>query len=142
MIIGAVIGAAVNVGTTLVSDAVQGKPPTLGEIAQSAVVGAVTGAITSVLGPEAGPAARIAVGALANGAGQVVGNAISGKSLGDGVAQAMITGAVTGGLVEGAGALLKGASEDAASALGGRVVSQPVRKSQLRMGNKLLASCR
>jgi hypothetical protein len=109
MIIGAVLGAAISVGTTLVSDAIQHKTPSMGEIAQSAVVGAVSGAISGLVGPEAGPIAKIAVGAIASGAGQMAGNAMSGKPLMDGVVQATVVGGVTGGLVEGGGALLKGA---------------------------------
>src|SRR5579883_2453178 len=60
MILGAVIGAAISVATTVVSNAVQGKPTSLGEIAQSAVVGAVSGAVSGLAGPEAGPVARMA----------------------------------------------------------------------------------
>jgi RHS repeat-associated protein len=117
MIIGAVIGAAVHVAVTTVTSVAQGKPPTAGQLLQAAAVGAVTGAITGLVGPEAGPVARIAVGAVASGAGQMVGNALSGKLLMDGVVQAAIAGAITGGLVEGASALLKGAASEAADAL-------------------------
>ena len=108
MLIGAVIGAAVSVAATVVTSAIQGKAPTGGELLQAAAVGAVTGAITGLVGPEAGPLAHVAVGALANGAGQMVGNLMSGKPLMSGVGEAVVTGAITGGLVEGAGALLKG----------------------------------
>jgi RHS repeat-associated protein len=108
MLIGAVIGAAVNVATTVVTSAIQGKAPSGGELLQAAATGAVTGAITGLLGPEAGPLAHVAVGALANGAGQAVGNLMAGKPLMSGVGEAVVTGALTGGLVEGAGALLKG----------------------------------
>jgi RHS repeat-associated protein len=87
MILGAVIGAAISVATTVVSNAVQGKPTSLGEIAQSAVVGAVSGAVSGLAGPEAGPVARMAVGALASGAGQMASNARSGLPLLDGVAK-------------------------------------------------------
>ncbi|HEU5376790.1 MAG TPA: RHS repeat-associated core domain-containing protein [Ktedonobacteraceae bacterium] len=112
MLIGAVIGAAVSVATTVVSNAVQGKPTSLGEIAQSAVVGAVSGAVAGLAGPEAGPLAKVAVGALSAGAGQLVTNAMSGKPLMDGVGQAALVGGVTGGLMEGGSMLLKrGASE-------------------------------
>jgi len=108
-LIGAVVGAAVSVAVTAVTDAAQGKTPSAGELLQAAVVGGVSGAIVGVVGPEAGPLARVAVGALASGVGQMAGNAIAGKSVMDGVGQAVIAGAITGGLVEGAGALLKGA---------------------------------
>jgi RHS repeat-associated protein len=118
MLIGAVIGAAISVGATVVTNAVQGKPTSMGQIAQAAVVGAVSGAISGLVGPEAGPIAKIAVGALSSGAGQMVGNAMSGKPPMDGVAQATIVGGVTGGLVEGAGALVKGASGEAGAAEG------------------------
>jgi len=116
MLIGAVLGAAISVGATVVTNAVQGKPTSMGQIAQAAVVGAVSGAVAGLAGPEAGPLAKIAVGALSSGAGQMVSNAMSGKPLTDGVAQAVIIGGVTGGLVEGAGALIKGASSEAGAA--------------------------
>jgi RHS repeat-associated protein len=112
MILGAVIGAAISVGTTLVSDAVQHKAPSFGEIAQSAVVGAVSGAVSGLAGPEAGPVAKMAIGALASGAGQMASNAMSGKPLMDGVGQAALIGGVTGGIMEGAGALLKGGASE------------------------------
>jgi hypothetical protein len=108
MLVGAVIGAAVNVTATVVTSAIQGKAPSGGELLQAAAVGAVTGAISGLVGPEAGPLARVAVGAVANGAGQMVGNLMAHKPLMNGVGEAVITGALTGGLVEGAGALLKG----------------------------------
>ncbi len=116
-LIGAVIGAAVNVGTTLVSDAVQHKAPSWGEVAQSAVVGAVSGAITGVVGPEAGPVARVAAGAIASGVSQMAGNAMSGKPLMDGVVGATVAGGVTGGLIEGAGALFKNGANAVSSVL-------------------------
>jgi filamentous hemagglutinin len=112
MILGAVIGAAVSVTTTVVSDAVQGKTPSLGEVAQAAVVGAVSGAVSGLVGPEAGPLVKVAVGALASGAGQMAGNAMSGKPLLAGVGTAVAVGALTGGLMEGAGSLFKGAASD------------------------------
>ena len=110
MLIGAVIGAAISVGTTVISNAVQGKSTSLGEIAQSAVVGAVSGAVAGLAGPEAGPLAKVAVSALSSGAGQMVSNAMSGKPLMDGVGQAALVGGITGGAIEGGGALLKGAA--------------------------------
>ncbi len=94
--------------------------PSGGQIAQAAVTGAVAGAITGLAGPEAGPLARIAAGAVANAAGQAVGNAMQGKPIMDGVGQAAITGAVTGGVMEGAGALagkIGGDVEDGASSV-------------------------
>lgn len=112
MILGAVIGAAVRVTTTVVADAVQGKTPSLGEVAQAAVVGAVSG----LVGPEAGPLVKVAVGALASGAGQMAGNAMSGKPLLAGVGTAVAVGALTGGLMEGAGSLFKGAASDVGEA--------------------------
>jgi hypothetical protein len=118
MLIGAAIGAVIGVASTVVTNAVQGKPTSMGQIAQAAVVGAVSGAIAGLAGPEAGPLAKVAIGALSSGAGQLVGNAMSGKPLMDGVAQATIVGGVTGGLVEGAGALVKGASGEAEAAEG------------------------
>ncbi len=115
MLIGAVIGAAVNVGMTVIGNAIAGKPTTPGEVLQSAVVGAVSGAVSGLVGPEAGPVAKVAVGALANGVGQMAGNALSGKPLMDGVGEAVVSGAITGGVMEGAGSLLEG--------MGGKVLS-------------------
>ena len=112
MILGAVIGATLSVATTVVSDAVQGKTPSLGEVAQAAVVGAVSGAVAGLVGPEAGPLVKVAVGALASGAGQMAGNAMSGKPLLADVGTAVAVGAITGGLMEGAGSLFKGAASD------------------------------
>jgi RHS repeat-associated protein len=119
MILGAVIGAAISVATTVVSNAVQGTPTSLGELAQAAVVGAVSGAVSGLAGPEAGPVAKMAVGALASGAGQMASNAMSGKPLMDGVAQAALVGGVTAGVMEGAGALFKGAASEAGGAAEG-----------------------
>lgn len=119
MILGAVIGAAISVATTVVSNAVQGKPTSLGEVAQSAVVGAVSGAVSGLVGPEAGPVAKMAVGALASGVGQMASNAMSGKPLMEGVAQAAVVGGVTAGVMEGAGAMLKGAASEAGDAAEG-----------------------
>jgi RHS repeat-associated protein len=118
MLLGAVIGAAISVGTTVIGNAIQGKPTSAGDIAKAAVVGAVSGAISGLAGPEAGPIAKVAIGALSSGAGQLVSNALSHKPLMDGVAQATVIGGVTGGLVEGAGALVKGASGEAGAAEG------------------------
>ncbi|HVB24546.1 MAG TPA: RHS repeat-associated core domain-containing protein [Ktedonobacteraceae bacterium] len=112
-LIGAVVGAAVSVAVTAVTDAAQGKTPSAGELLQAAVVGGVSGAIVGVVGPEAGPLARVAVGALASGVGQMAGNAIAGKPVMDGVGQAVIAGAITGGLAEGLGAVFSGSSGDA-----------------------------
>ncbi len=95
--------------------AIAGKPTTSGEVLQSAVVGAVSGAVSGLVGPEAGPVAKVAVGALANGVGQMAGNALSGKPLMDGVGEAVVSGAITGGVMEGAGSLLEG--------MGGKVLS-------------------
>ncbi len=116
MLIGAVIGAAVNVGMTVIGNAIAGKPTTPGEVLQSAVVGAVSGAVSGLVGPEAGPVAKVAVGALANGVGQMAGNALSGKPLMDGVGEAVVSGAITGGVMEGAGSLLEG--------MGGKVLGK------------------
>ena len=49
----------------------------------------------------------MAAGAVAGVLSQMAGNAMSGKPLMDGVAQAAIAGGITGGLVEGAGAMLQ-----------------------------------
>jgi RHS repeat-associated protein len=110
-LIGAVLGAAISVGVTLVSDAVQHKAPSLGEVAQSAVAGAVSGAIVGVTGPGAGLVSAIGIGALSGAAGNVAGkavsNAITGKPLTDGLLDAGIDGAISGGLTAG---LLKGGS--------------------------------
>ena len=115
--VGAVVGAAVNVGVTVVSNVVQGKPTSLGEIAQSAVVGGITGAITGVLGPAAGPVAKMAVGAIAGGVSQMAGNAMSGKPLMDGVMGATVAGAATAGLMEVGGTLLKNGAKALSSAI-------------------------
>ncbi len=96
--------------------AIAGKPTTPGEVLQSAVVGAVSGAVSGLVGPEAGPVAKVAVGALANGVGQMAGNALSGKPLMDGVGEAVVSGAITGGVMEGAGSLLEG--------MGGKVLGK------------------
>jgi RHS repeat-associated protein len=112
MLIGAAIGAVVWVATTVVTGAITGKMPSGGQIAQAAVTGAVAGAITGLAGPEAGPLARIAAGAVAN--------AMQGKPIMDGVGQAAISGAITGGVMEGAGALagkIGGDVEDGASSV-------------------------
>ena len=76
MLIGAVIGATISVGTTVVTNAVQGKPTYMGQIAQATVVGALSGAVAGL----ADPLAKIAVGVLSSGAGQMVSNAMSGRS--------------------------------------------------------------
>jgi hypothetical protein len=96
MILGTVIGAAISVATTVVSHAVQGKPTSLGKIAQSAVVGA-----------------------LASGPAPLASNARSGLPLLDGVAQAALIGGVTAGVMEGAGAMFKGAASAAGDAAEG-----------------------
>ena len=98
VIAGAIVGAAVNLVTSVVSELVEGniKPKDFAQIAASTVIGAIEGALIAVC-----PSAASLISAGANMVDTFVDGAIEGKNIQENAVDSIVSGAI--GAVSGAG---------------------------------------